>query len=60
MDVFKNFRFPKLISKETFFVPKFDSRLVNVDWLIIWQVKRTLDYVSQGAVDSLLNECISR
>ena len=35
----------KLISKETLFVPKFDSRLVNADWLITWQVKQTLDYV---------------
>ena len=24
----------KLISKETLFAPKFDSRLVNTDWLI--------------------------
>ena len=38
MDVFKN--------KETLFAPKFDSRLVNSDWLIIWQVKQTLHYVN--------------
>ena len=30
MDVLKKF----LISKETLLAPKFDSRLVNADWLI--------------------------
>ena len=34
----------KLISKETLFASKFDSHLVNTDWLITWQVKQTLDY----------------
>ena len=33
----------KLMSKGTLFAPKFDSRLVNADWLITWQVKQTLD-----------------
>ena len=31
------------MSKGTLFAPKFDSRLVNADWLITWQVKQTLD-----------------
>ena len=35
-----------MISKETLFAPKFDSRLVNADWLITGQVKQTLDYVN--------------
>ena len=50
----------KLIWKETLFPPKFDSRMVNADWLITRQVKQTLDYVNYGAVDGLLNECIRR
>ena len=33
----------KLMSKGTLFAPKFDSRLVNADRLITWQVKQTLD-----------------
>ena len=32
--VLKNFLFPKIDLKETLFAPKFDSRLVNADWLI--------------------------
>ena len=43
----------KLISKETLFAPKFDSHLVNADWLLTWQVKQTSDYVNKGAVDTL-------
>ena len=34
MDVLEIFFSLKLISKETLFPPKFDSRLVNADWLI--------------------------
>ena len=50
----------KLISKETLFAPKFDSRMVNAYWLITWQVKEMLDYVNSGAVNGSLNKCIRR
>ena len=59
MDVLKNFLFLKLISKETLF-EKLDSCMVNAYWVITWQAMQTLDYVNQGAVDGLLNECIRR
>ena len=44
--------------KSCYYLYKFDSHLVNADWLITWQ--ETFDYVHQGAVDGLLNECIRR
>ena len=45
LNVLKIFFSLKWISKEIF-PPKFDSRLVNADWLITWQVKQTLDYAN--------------
>ena len=46
MGVIKYFLFPNIDLKRQLFSPKFDSRLVNADWLITWQVKQTLDYVN--------------
>ena len=42
MEYLKIFFSLKLMSKGTLFTPKFDSRLVNADWVITWQVKQKL------------------